>query len=115
MNLLLYYFGMAYSRLDEFDASVSLLADLGSLPADDAIVVAEHEPNGYFWEGVAQFVLPEVAESLDFDSEGSLFCVHGARADLEALQTVLEPLMASPTAISAVIEDAVSKGVEFDD
>lgn len=42
-------------------------------PVDKEIVLAGHEPNGYFWDGVTTFLRPDLAERLDLDSEGGMF------------------------------------------
>jgi len=34
----------------------SLCVFLDGVPADDAVRAEGHEPNGYFWQGVAEFV-----------------------------------------------------------
>ena len=45
----------AHATIREIDGSFSLSFPCGELPADEAVVAADHEPNGYFWEGVAQY------------------------------------------------------------
>lgn len=35
----------------------SLILDAGTTTADDAIEDLGHEPNGYFWEGIAQLLV----------------------------------------------------------
>lgn len=46
------------------------------------------EGNGYDWESLARFFIdeqvPELSESIDFDSEGSMFCAYSS--DKEALR-----------------------------
>lgn len=54
---------------------------------------AGEEPNGAFWEGVANYVAPRIASRLEMDSEGSMFAVYGDRADLEKLRELLLPLV----------------------
>ena len=39
----------------------SLTFYCGELPVDKEIVLAGHEPNGYFWDGVATFLRPDLA------------------------------------------------------
>ncbi|MFI9118533.1 hypothetical protein ACIGW0_03845 [Streptomyces bikiniensis] len=43
--------------LHDFDGEHSLTLNTGGSAADDAVVAAGHEPNGYFWEGLVQFGL----------------------------------------------------------
>jgi hypothetical protein len=105
----------AYGTIRESAGSFTLSFPCGGLPADEAVSAAGHEPNGYFWEGVAQFVAPDVAAVVEFDSEGSMFCVRGDRGPLARLQQVIEPYLADPAAVSRAIRDATAAGFEFDD
>jgi hypothetical protein len=77
-------------QLHDFDGERSVTLDVGGLPADAAVADAEHEPNGYFWEGLVQFAWPDIAERLDFDSEAGMFCAVGTSDDLALLKTALE-------------------------
>lgn len=106
---------MAHSQIHEIKGEHSLTFYCGDLPADDAIIEAGHEPNGYFWEGVATLIGGDLVKDLEFDSEGGMFCVAGDRARLEELRRVIEPVLASPVAVRAVIERAKAEGFEFDD
>jgi hypothetical protein len=105
----------ARATIREDKGSFSLSFPCGELPVDDAVVAAGHEPNGYFWEGVAQFLAPDLADVVEFDSEGSLFCVRGDRGPLARLQQVLEPCLSHPDRVTQVISDATAAGFEFDD
>ena len=105
----------AYATIRETAGSFSLTFPCGDLPADDAVTAADHEPNGYFWEGVAQFLAPDLAAVVEFDSEGSMFCAYGDRGPLARLQQVLEPCLTDPASVSQVIRDATAAGFEFDD
>lgn len=97
----------------------SLLMQVGELAVDEAIVTAGHEPNGYFWEGVAQFLIasekPEIASIVNFDSEGGMFCAFGDQAALRGLGDLMAPLIADSGRLGSVIRDAESSGFEFDD
>ncbi|WP_327350308.1 Imm51 family immunity protein [Streptomyces sp. NBC_01304] len=101
--------------LHDFDGEHSLTLDAGDLAADAAVVAAGHEPNGYFWEGLVQFAWPDLAEHLDFDSEGGMFCALGSLSDLTQLKTVLEPVISSPSAVGELVARAETAGFEFDD
>jgi hypothetical protein len=105
----------ARAQIRESGGSFSLAFPCGDLPVDDAVLAADHEPNGYFWEGVAQFLAPDVASVLEFDSDGSQFCVRGDRGPLARLQQVLEPYLSDPRRVAQVIQDATAAGFEFDD
>ncbi|MEV1026608.1 Imm51 family immunity protein [Streptomyces sp. NPDC050264] len=87
----------------------------GGLAADVAVAAAGHEPNGYFWVGLVQFAWPDIAEGLDFDSEGGMFCAVGSPSDLARLKAALEAVITSPEAVHDIIARAESSGFEFDD
>jgi hypothetical protein len=106
---------MTHSNILDIDGEFSLTFYCGELPADGAIFASGHEPNGYFWEGVATFLAPEVVGRLEVDSEGGMFSASGARADCQALQGVLEPLVSSTDEIRGVISRAEAAGFQFDD
>ncbi|WCZ36115.1 hypothetical protein CHEID_02770 [Corynebacterium heidelbergense] len=107
--------GMAYSQILATDELTSLFFECGELPTDEAVFEAGHEPNGYFWQGVAKVVAPEVCEKLEMDSEAGMFSASGSRADLEALQSKLEPVLGDPEAVRKAIEKGEAEGVDFDD
>jgi hypothetical protein len=87
----------------------------GELPADAAISATGHEPNGYFWEGVAAYLDQALAARLELDSEAGMFSASGSRADLEDLQAKLEPLLSGQQDIRGLITRAEADGFEFDD
>jgi hypothetical protein len=45
-----------HMKLTDVAGSSSLIFARGSLPADVAVFAAGHEPNGYFWTGVAEYL-----------------------------------------------------------
>ncbi|HEY8455842.1 MAG TPA: Imm51 family immunity protein [Actinopolymorphaceae bacterium] len=106
---------MAYSEIQDIDGEYSLTFACGELPADAAIADAGHEPNGYFWEGIAEFVGGDLFEQLEMDSEAGMFCARGEKDDLVALQSLLEPLLANGDAVRDVIRRAEGAGFVFDD
>ncbi|WP_407341947.1 Imm51 family immunity protein [Pengzhenrongella phosphoraccumulans] len=106
---------MALSRIIDINGDFSLTFYCGELPADAAISASGHEPNGYFWEGVATILAPDLVNDLELDSEAGMFSAAGTRSDLEHLQELIEPVLASSAAVRAVIERAGSEGFEFDD
>lgn len=100
--------------------SYSLLLNAGSTPVDEVVQGLGHEPNGYFWEGVAQFLAGEQAPGLvgrfEFDSEGGMFCAYGSdRAALEELAALLAPVTRERGAAQELVSRAESAGFEFDD
>ena len=54
--------------------SASLTFQCGALPADAAVFAAGHEPNGYFWEGVVQYLTGDLASQVELDCEAGMFC-----------------------------------------
>jgi hypothetical protein len=58
----------------------SLLLDAGTTPVDDVIEELGHEPNGYFWEGVAPVLVstevPALEGRFSYDPEASMFWTH---------------------------------------
>lgn len=106
---------MGNTRIMEIDGTYCLTFDCGDLPVDEAVSARGHEPNGYFWEGIASFTAADIVDAVELDSEGSMFSVTGTRSDLEQLQTVMEPLTKDPKAIEEVMRRAEAEGFEFDD
>ena len=102
------------SQILDFDGEHSLTFCCGELPADEGVHAAEHEPNGYFWEGIAAFLEPQFVERLELDSEAGMFSAVGSRTDLEALQSTFEPLLSGAEDIQAVVARADTEGFEFD-
>jgi hypothetical protein len=102
-------------RIHKIDGEHSLTFYCGELPADAAVVAAGHEPNGYFWEGVATFLASDIVAGLELDSEAGMFCAVGPRTDLERLRGVIEPVLGDGTAMVGVIQEAHAEGVDFDD
>ncbi|KRB75126.1 hypothetical protein ASE01_17355 [Nocardioides sp. Root190] len=101
--------------IHEIDGAFSLTFYCGDLPADEAIVETGHEPNGYFWEGMVQYLAPEIAEQLELDSEGGMFAANGERPALDALQSLIEPYLGDGEKVATVIREAEDSGFAFDD
>lgn len=98
----------------------SLLLNAGGTQVDELIERLGHEPNGYFWEGVARLLVKAEAPELDgrfsYDPEGGMFCAHGTdRAALEALATLMRPVTADDDRMRRLITTAEAEGFEFDD
>jgi hypothetical protein len=99
--------------------SYSLLLD-ALTAVDGAIKEVGHEPNGYFWEGVARYLVqteaPALADSIFYDPEGSMFCANaGSRDVLEALAALMRPLTTDAARVRRLVTDAVAAGFQFDD
>lgn len=99
---------------DESGGRASLTFDLGGLPTDAVVQDAGEEPNGAFWEGVTTYVAPTLASRLEMDSEGSMFAVEGARADLEELRELLVPLVHELPAMTGLLRRAQADGVTLE-
>ncbi|MEV6971711.1 Imm51 family immunity protein [Hamadaea sp. NPDC051192] len=98
----------------------SLLLNAGSTAVDELIEELGHEPNGYFWEGVAQLVVrndaPDLAGRLAYDPEGGMFCAYGTdRAALEDLGARMSALANDPDGMRVLVARAEESGFEFDD
>lgn len=100
--------------LHEIAGRYSLTFYCGELPVDPAISATGHEPNGYFWEGVAQYLF-EDADDLVFDSEGGMFCASGDRSTLDGLRMAMASYLTDAAAVTGLIERAEADGFEFDD
>ncbi|WP_422746664.1 Imm51 family immunity protein [Micromonospora sp. WMMD1219] len=98
----------------------SLLLNAGTTPVDDVIEELDHEPNGYFWEGVAQVLVSTEAQSLDgrfvYACEGGTFCAYGTdRGALEELEARMTAVATDGERMRRLIRDAEASGFEFDD
>ena len=98
----------------------SLLLNAGSTQVDALVEELGHEPNGYFWEGVAQLLVkaadPALATRFSYDPEGGMFCAYGTdRAALDALAALMRPLTTDTERMRALIATAEAEGFEFDD
>ncbi|WP_214103589.1 immunity 51 family protein [Acrocarpospora catenulata] len=98
----------------------SLLLDAGTTQVDDVVEELGHEPNGYFWEGVAQVLVSTEAPGLEgrfsYDPEGGMFCAYGKdRSALEELATRMAAVAADADRMRRLVADAEADGFEFDD
>lgn len=95
----------------------SLILVAGGTPSDDAVVALGHEPNGYFWQGIAERILPErMLAVLDFDSEAGMFSAHSA--DTETLVVAgwaMASVVNDPARLRGVVAAAEADGFVFDD
>ncbi|RKS79883.1 immunity protein 51 of polymorphic toxin system [Actinomadura pelletieri DSM 43383] len=98
----------------------SLLLDAGTTKVDGLVAQLGHEPNGYFWEGVARFLVKTEAPDLDgrfsYDPEAGMFCAYGEdRAALQELAEVMLAVIADGDRMRGLVASAESSGFEFDD
>ena len=100
------------------DHALRLVVDTIDLEA-----VAEatgHEPNGPFWDGVAEWLvqtrLPLLQGRFLYNSEAGMFQAEGTdRAALEELGAVMAPYAQDPATLTALVHDAEAAGFRFDD
>ncbi len=95
--------------------SSSLTFACGELPADAAIFAAGHEPNGYFWEGVVEYLAGSLLSRIELDPEAGMFCARGDRALLAQLREELAGYLDDPERIARLIREAEASGFQFDD
>ncbi|GAB3861289.1 immunity 51 family protein [Micromonospora andamanensis] len=98
----------------------SLLLEAGTTPVDDLIGELGHEPNGYFWEGVAQVLVSTEVPTLEgrfaYDPEAGMFCAYGT--DLSALEDLAARMNVVATdgeRLRRLVSEAEASGFEFDD
>jgi hypothetical protein len=100
--------------------SFSLMLDAGSTSVDNIVEELGHEPNGYFWEGVAQFLVTTDATALDgrfdYDPEGGMFCaISKDRPALEQLGILIAAVANDGDRMRRLLAAAEASGFEFDD
>jgi len=98
----------------------SLLLNAGTTRVDDVIEELGHEPNGYFWEGVAQLLVSTEAPALEgrfsYDPEGGMFCAHGRdRSALEELAIRMAAVATDADHVRQLVAAAEANGFQFDD
>ncbi len=98
----------------------SLLLHAGTTPVDALVEELGHEPNGYFWEGVARRLVATEAPSLEsrfgYDPEGDMFCAYGEdRAALEALGELMDGVAKDDNRMRSLVAAADADGFDFDD
>jgi hypothetical protein len=98
----------------------SLLLHAGTTPVDALVVELGHEPNGYFWAGVARRLVATEAPSLEgrfgYDPEGDMFCAYGEdRAALEALGELMNGVAKDGSRMRSLVAAADEDGFDFDD
>jgi len=98
----------------------SLLLDAGTTDVDEVIEELGHEPNGYFWEGIAQLLVdaeaPHLEGRFDYDPEGGMFVAHGPdRRALDELGRLMTAVAADAGRLRQLVALAADRGFEFDD
>ncbi|MCS3782068.1 immunity 51 family protein [Tsukamurella ocularis] len=95
----------------------SLILVAGGTPSDGAVVALGHEPNGYFWQGVAERILPErMLTVIDFDSEAGMFAARSVdKETLVILGSEMARIATDPARVREVVAAAEADGFVFDD
>jgi hypothetical protein len=98
----------------------SLLLNAGTTQVDALVEQLGHEPNGYFWEGVAHYLVSTEAPALEgrfaYDPEAGMFCAYGEdRTALQELATLMNGVTADDDRMRKLITSAKADGFEFDD
>jgi Immunity protein 51 len=98
----------------------SLMLAAGTTDVDDVIVELGHEPNGYFWEGIAELLVdteaPHLEGRFDYDPEGDAFVAHGSdRPALDELATLMTAVATDADRQRRLVALAKERGFEFDD
>jgi hypothetical protein len=104
-----------HARLFAIDGLYSLTFMCGDLPADAAIFAAGHEPNGYFWEGVVEYLTRDRPLQVELDPEAGAFFARGDRGVLDQLREELEGYLDDPARIARLFREAEAAGFQFDD
>jgi hypothetical protein len=96
------------------------MLDAGTTDVDEVIEELGHEPNGYFWEGIAQLLVdteaPRLEGRFDYDSEGGMFVAHGSdRPALGELATLMTAAATDADQLRRLVALANERGFEFDD
>jgi hypothetical protein len=112
---------MSALKLIETDpGKYSLLLNAGDTDVEDVIAELGHEPNGYFWEGVAQRLLataaPHLSGRLGLDPEAGMFSAYGTdREALVELGDLMADVATDADRLRALVAAAKADGFEFDD
>ncbi|CAM3761702.1 Imm51 family immunity protein [Tsukamurella ocularis] len=94
----------------------SLILVAGGTPSDDAVAALGHEPNGYFWQGVAERILPEqMRTGIRFDSEAGMFSARSDKETLVILGSEMARIVNDPARLREVVAAAEADGFVFDD
>ena len=98
----------------------SLLLNANTTAVDAVVEDLGHEPNGYFWAGVARLLVSTEAPALEgrfsYDPEAGMFCAYGTdRGALESLSKLLTAVATDAEQARKVVALAKAKGIDLDD
>ena len=102
--------------IDLDDGSRSVFFECDAPPTWKVVEAHDHEPNGYFWEGVANWLISQgLAPEVSMDPESSMFSAQGTPAELDAFLIALAPYLVEDDTMATLIEEADAAGHDFDD
>ena len=109
-----------FLHLADIEGTSTLFAVMDQTPdaVVEAITAAGHEPNGYFFEGLATYLISLHGldgAGIEADSEAGMFSLLGNSATLTALHGHLLRLLLNPTELTTTIQQAEAAGHDFDD
>jgi hypothetical protein len=102
---------------DDPDAEPRVYMPCGEAPADEAVLAAGHQPNGYFWQSLIEYLKErdDLRLELEFDCESGTFVAKGEMSSVERVRTLLQVYTQDPQAVTEVIAEAARSGFGFDD
>ena len=102
--------------IDLDDGSRSVFFDCDAPPTWKIVEASDHQPNGYFWEGVARWLISRgLAPAVSMDPESGMFSAQGAPAELDAFLIAIAPYLVEDDRMTALIRQADAAGHDFDD
>jgi hypothetical protein len=98
----------------------SLLLNAGTTSVDTAIESLGFQPDGYFWNRLACFLVeteaPSLAGQIEYDSESGAFCARGSnKARLAQLATLINDVASHESRLLAAVERAQAAGFDLND
>jgi len=109
-----------FEVLTRDDGTCEAFFAAGTLAVDEVVEELDHEPNGYFWEGVARWLFMHghepLAQRIELDAEaGTFVAVAEDREALEALMAAMQPYLRDAERLRALIVEADAADHDFDD
>ncbi len=101
--------------IDLDDGSRSVFFECDAPPTWKIVEAHGHQPNGYFWAGVANWLISRgLAPEVGMDPESSMFSAQGTPAELDAFLAAISPYLLEDDRMAALIEEADAAGHDFD-
>ena len=109
-----------FLHLADIEGTSTLFAAMDQAPEQvvEAITAAGHEPNGYFFEALATYLISLHdldGAGIEADSEAGMFSLLGNSATVTAMHEHLLGLLRNPAELTTTIQQAEAAGHEFDD